>query len=253
MNEAILDSSETVEGLEIQPIQETAGMDSNADMVSVDESMEQKADLLDSLSEEPVEAAPGGSGDSAEVSLTLPSQDVEQIVDALLQSDRVIGLFQSVEDTLQIVEDSLTALPEPAEVDSAEDTLPMVVVNADELLDKLEARQAETRQATNAAVLQDLPVPVEGGEITVIQETVQALLSYFQESDNSLLKTIRDNTGHVKNTVAEIKAGMVHPLMDTPFEQYSVTEGLLLILVLWLCILRPCVRMIKGGFSWLMY
>ena len=129
----------------------------------------------------------------------------------------------------------------------------MVVISVDEILNRLEARQAETRNAQEVAVLQDLPVPVEGGEITVIQEAVQALLSYFQESDNSLLSTIRDNTGATKNIATEIKASLAHPLLGTPFEQYTVIEGLLLVLVLWHVIVNPCIKMIKGGFSWFMW
>lgn len=42
-----------------------------------------------------------------------------------------------------------------------------------------------------------------------------------------------------------------HPLLDTPFSEYTVTEGLLLILVIsivFVCI----VKIVKWGFSWLL-
>lgn len=40
------------------------------------------------------------------------------------------------------------------------------------------------------------------------------------------------------------------PLMATSFEDYSVTEGLLLLLALGF-VLSVCVKMLKGGFLWL--
>ena len=40
------------------------------------------------------------------------------------------------------------------------------------------------------------------------------------------------------------------PFLETQFDDYSVTEGLLLALVL-LAFLSACVRIIKEGFSWL--
>lgn len=40
------------------------------------------------------------------------------------------------------------------------------------------------------------------------------------------------------------------PLMVTSFEDYSVTEGLLLLLVLGL-VLSVCLKMLRGGFVWL--
>lgn len=41
-----------------------------------------------------------------------------------------------------------------------------------------------------------------------------------------------------------------HPMLTTSFEDYTVTEGLLLLLLLSLfaCV---CFRLLKGGFSWL--
>ena len=38
--------------------------------------------------------------------------------------------------------------------------------------------------------------------------------------------------------------------LTTPFEEYTVTEGLLLMLLL-LAVVAVCVKLVKGGFSWL--
>lgn len=40
------------------------------------------------------------------------------------------------------------------------------------------------------------------------------------------------------------------PALDTPFEEYTVSEALLLLILLTL-VVRSCINMIKGGFSWL--
>lgn len=43
---------------------------------------------------------------------------------------------------------------------------------------------------------------------------------------------------------------LVRPFMTTNFNDYTVTEGLLLLLVI-LVFLKWCVKIVKGGFSWL--
>lgn len=52
--------------------------------------------------------------------------------------------------------------------------------------------------------------------------------------------------------LAGIESAVVHPVLETPFEEYTVTEGLLLLLLV-LVIVSWCVKMIKGGFSWLLW
>lgn len=47
-----------------------------------------------------------------------------------------------------------------------------------------------------------------------------------------------------------IETQVSHPLLTTPFEDYTVTEGLLL-LALVLAVISLCIRMLKEGFSWL--
>jgi len=41
-----------------------------------------------------------------------------------------------------------------------------------------------------------------------------------------------------------------HPMLTTPFEEYTVTEGLLLLLFLSV-VVAACVKLLKGGFAWL--
>lgn len=41
-----------------------------------------------------------------------------------------------------------------------------------------------------------------------------------------------------------------HPMLTTPFDDYTVTEGLLLLLLLSVFV-AACVKLLKGGFAWL--
>lgn len=53
----------------------------------------------------------------------------------------------------------------------------------------------------------------------------------------------------VETTIVEV-VDLDRPFMTTPFEEYSVLEGLLLLLVL-ITVIQMCIRIIKGGFWWL--
>lgn len=54
----------------------------------------------------------------------------------------------------------------------------------------------------------------------------------------------------LQQTVSEIQQSLNHPLMTTSFQDYTVTEGLLLLLLL-SAFVAACARMLKEGFSWL--
>ena len=264
---------ELVEGVEVQPDTGETALDADAGLGMPLPDMEQTAGDLETSAEDVLASPLDSPGPGPETSDTLDADRVAQIVDAVLQSDRVEDLFQSVEYTLQVVMDTVTATSESEDTSGQE---PMLVISADDLLDRLEARQAESAQAAQTAAMSALMqnrsvaaasavksgeivplgegevIPVGEGDIslTVIETLLESLISYFiedgTEDDGAILVTI-------KNTVEEIKASVEpHPLMETPFEEYTVLEGLLLVLVLWLVVLNPCIRMIKGGFSWLL-
>lgn len=52
--------------------------------------------------------------------------------------------------------------------------------------------------------------------------------------------------------VEVIEQTVTAPAMTKPFEEYTATEALLLILFV-LSILSACGRLLKGGFSWLLW
>lgn len=54
----------------------------------------------------------------------------------------------------------------------------------------------------------------------------------------------------LQETVEDVRQMLDHPFLTTSFEEYNVTEGLLLMLYLYFFI-TGCIRIIKEGFSWL--
>ena len=254
----------SVESVETQSDTGEISVGADAEQGTSVSGVEQETDILEQPQEDAVEALVESPAVGREISNTLASDRVEEIVDAVLASDRVTGLLDSFEFTLQTVADAVTATSEAEEREEQE---PIIVISADELLDRLEARQAESAEAAQAAVRSspmgaqtvtaamtksgELVLPEEG-EVTldVIEALIEGLISFFTEDGtedgSNLLATIKDRVEEIAVNVEP------HPLMETPFEDYTVTEGLLLIVVLWFVVLNPCIRMIKGGFSWLL-
>lgn len=261
------DTLETGESMEVQSDTETDTASDDVGVGSAGEPVAQSEDLLEQLPEVPAETTSGSPEGDAEVPASLSPDRVEELVEAVLSSDRVTGLLDSFEYTLSSMADMVAASAASAEErEEREELEPIVVVKADELLDRLEARQAESAAAAQASVKSTpmggqtvaaaSPTATRGGEILVpeegeaavidlIAELVQAIYDHFTGDDD-------ENLSDISQTLEEIKASVEpHPLMDTPFADYTVTEGLLLVAVLWFAVLNPCLKMLKGGFSWL--
>lgn len=80
------------------------------------------------------------------------------------------------------------------------------------------------------------------------EDGMELLVSEVVESSPTEIVGMDEMLKHLET----IEATMVHPALETPFEEYTVTEGLLLLLLV-LVIVSWCVKMIKGGFSWLLW
>lgn len=117
-----------------------------------------------------------------------------------------------------------------------ETATPLEVISVDELLDRL-ASASETEETTEAVTEDTDP---EETEPTLADQFFAASLDDTSSTDTvQLLTEIRDALPDD------------HPLLTTEFEDYTVAEGLLL--SLFLCVVGSwCVRMVKGGFSWLL-
>ena len=67
---------------------------------------------------------------------------------------------------------------------------------------------------------------------------------------NGHLSEIEEDTGKIEEYTGTVVQILDHPAFTTPFEDYTVTEALLLFLLLSV-FLTTCARMLRGGLSWL--
>ena len=84
---------------------------------------------------------------------------------------------------------------------------------------------------------EDTPLPGDSGEAPPVEEAMEGPIEVI--GMDTVLKRLETIQG-----VAD------HPMMETPFDDYTVTEGLLLLLLLSV-FLSVCAKLLKGGFAWL--
>lgn len=134
--------------------------------------------------------------------------------------------------------------PEPVE--------PVEVISVDELLNRLQqgsgdpSEEVEVMEEPEAVAAEEELGDIVGIEPEVnVADLVIDLIQEVTGIKDALadVKTIRKDVGTVQKTVN-------HPLMTTSFGDYTVTEGLLLLILLFLFV-SSCVKIVKGGFSWL--
>ena len=128
--------------------------------------------------------------------------------------------------------------PEPVPDPVPEPSEPVTVVSVDELIDRL----VQSTDPGEEAVDPDEPVPEEPveemGEGDILLPEVETGPMEIKGMDKLL-------------TYAEtIQQTLDHPALTTSFQDYTVTEGLLLLILL-AAFAAACVRILKGGFSWL--
>lgn len=138
-------------------------------------------------------------------------------------------MMDTVQQPTEPVQETPASVDEPAAPasDEGQTETPMEVVSVDELVDRLTAATEETEV--------EEPEPVEE-----VVEPVEQLPMEIVGMDELL--------AHVET----LQLTVDHPAFDTPFEDYTVMEGLLLLFLV-LFVLSWCVKMLKGGFSWLLW
>lgn len=133
--------------------------------------------------------------------------------------------------------------PDPAPVpESVPDPAPepsdsVTVVSVDELIDRL-VQSGQEEEATEELPPEEEQLPEEGDQTDVPFMEVDTGPMEIKGMDKLL-------------TYAEtIQQTLDHPALTTSFRDYTVTEGLLLLILL-AAFAAACVRILKGGFSWL--
>lgn len=126
--------------------------------------------------------------------------------------------------------------PEPAP--PAEPSEPVNVVSVDELIDRLVQSADPGEENANP----DEPVPEESAEETGEGDML------FSEVDTGPLEIA--GMDKLLIYVETIQRTLDRPALTTSFRDYTVTEGLLLLLLL-AAFAAACIKILKGGFSWL--
>jgi len=131
-------------------------------------------------------------------------------------------------------------LPDPSEPEAAPDP-GVTVVSVDELVDRL----LQGSSTEEEAPAEDEPAPEETSEEAEPPGVIHS--SYIL--DETSLAVVQGMDELLQRTET-IQQTLDHPLLTTSFQDYTVTEGLLL-LVLLAAFAAACVKLLKGGFQWL--
>ena len=126
--------------------------------------------------------------------------------------------------------------PEPAP-EPEEPAAPLEVVTVDDLLSRL--------AGTGEGSAGELPGEPEG---EVPSEALEVPAGEGLSNAGEAVRIIGMDT--VLEQLEAVRQTADHPALTTPFEDYTVTEGLLLLLFLSVFV-AACVKMLKGGFAWL--
>lgn len=158
-------------------------------------------------------------------------------------------------ETLEDLNEGFTTLdPEPApepepdpapppEPEPEPPAAPVEVITVEDLLDRITGGDQSEEEAEGgeeeAPPQEEEGTPLPGGdmELPPAGEALEGPIEVI--GMETVLKRLETLQG-----VAD------HPMMETPFEDYTVTEGLLLLLLLSV-FLSVCAKLLKGGFVWL--
>ena len=96
--------------------------------------------------------------------------------------------------------------------------------------------------------LEDVPIPEVDPVVGLVEQVLETLLDLGKIEGH--LNEIEKDTNELQLDVMTIAQTLDHPALTTSFSDYTVTEALLLLLLL-CAFISACARMLRGGFSWL--
>lgn len=136
-----------------------------------------------------------------------------------------------------------TPTPEPV-LEPAPASPPMEVISVDELIDRLTIGDGETDASPEESQEPAEPPPADPGDTLAVEIDPGTLAVLDRLSD------IKRELVLVSDQLAEIQLHQTRPVLTTSFEDYTVMEGLLLLLLL-AAFAAACVKILRGGLSWL--
>lgn len=138
----------------------------------------------------------------------------------------------------------LTSAPDPTpapELDPAPASPPVQVISVEELLERL---QGETDASPEESQEPAEPPPANPGDTLAVEIDPGTLAVLDRLSD------IKRELVQVSDQLADIQLHQTRPVLTTSFEDYTVSEGLLLLLLL-AAFAAACAKILRGGLSWL--
>lgn len=126
-----------------------------------------------------------------------------------------------------------------------EPAAPVEVISVDELLERLtQEGDAELELPPEEAGMVDIPVDPDP-VMLILDQVIGKLIDIGID-----LGKIERHTKEIQNEVTVVAQAVDHPALTTSFADYTVTEALLLFLLL-AAFLSACARMLRGGLLWL--
>lgn len=126
-----------------------------------------------------------------------------------------------------------------------EPAAPVEVISVDELLERLtQEGDAELELPPEEAGMADIPVDPDP-VMLILDQVIGKLIDIGID-----LGKIERHTKEIQNEVTVVAQAVDHPALTTSFADYTVTEALLLLLLL-AAFLSACARMLRGGLLWL--
>ena len=137
--------------------------------------------------------------------------------------------------------------PPVLEVPPEEQPTPIEVITVDELLDRLTPEEnTELELPTDGVEAGIEDIPVDPDPVTLILDQVLGKLIDVGID----LGKIEAHTKEIETEVTVVADVVNHPALTTSFAEYTVTEALLLLLLL-SAFIAACARMLRGGLLWL--
>lgn len=129
---------------------------------------------------------------------------------------------------------------------------PVEVITVGELLERLaQEGNAELELPTEEAGVTDVPVAPDPAT-ALIEQVIGKIVEVGIDLGKIEAHTreIEKDTGAILGQVEAVAQTIDHPALTTSFADYTVTEALLLLLLL-AAFLSACAHMLRGGLSWL--
>ena len=155
-------------------------------------------------------------------------------------------------DELLESQEPVTEFPSEADPQPEASLTPVVVVPLEDVIEYLFPEDSESEEPEEPEETVefidgevDLPVVEPDPIVGLVEGVVDHLLDMIAD-----LGEIEEHLDKIEGYTGSITQTLDHPALTTLFEDYTVTEALLLFLLLFVFI-SACARMLRGGFSWL--